>query len=226
MKVLVVAAHPDDEVLGCGATIAAHARRGDEVRVLLLAEGITSRGHGSTRAQAAALARLHRAAAKANRILGVRKLVMQKFPDNAMDTVPLLEVVRAVESMIAAFPAEVVYTHHAGDLNVDHRIACQAVNTACRPIPGHPVRTLLYFEVPSSTEWQPPAAGLPFTPNWYHEVSATLPRKLEALRAYQSEMRPWPHARSLDAVRALARVRGATLGVEAAEAFMLGRHAA
>jgi len=226
MNVLVVAAHPDDEVLGCGGTIAAHARRGDEVRVLLLAEGITSRHAGRSGATRGELARLHAAAEKANQLLGVKKLILQKFPDNCMDTVPLLEVVRAVESVMKAFPPEVVYTHHAGDLNVDHRIANQAVNTACRPLPGQSARTLLYFEVPSSTDWQPSAAAMPFAPNWYSDISATLPLKLKALRAYAAEMRPWPHARSLESVEALARVRGASVGVKAAEAFALGRHLA
>ena len=223
MKVLVVAAHPDDEVLGCGGTIAAHARRGDEVRVLLLAEGVTSRRATGARA---ALTRLHAAAAKANKLLGVQELILRKFPDNRMDTVPLLDVVRAVEAAMEEFPPEVVYTHHAGDLNVDHRITNQAVNTACRPLPGHTARTLLYFEVQSSTDWQPAVAAAPFAPDWYSDISATLPLKLKALRAYAAEMRLWPHARSLKSAEALAQVRGATVGVKAAEAFVLGRHLA
>ncbi len=226
MNILVVAAHPDDEVLGCGGTIAAHARRGDEVRVLLLAEGVTSRHARRTAEARGALARLREAAGKANRILGVKKLLLQRFPDNRMDSVPLLEVVRAVETVMEDFPPDVVYTHHAGDLNVDHRITHQAVNTACRPLPGHTARTLLYFEVQSSTDWQPAASAVPFAPNWYSDISATLPLKLKALRAYGAEMRPWPHARSLQSAEALARVRGATVGVKAAEAFALGRHLA
>lgn len=226
MNVLVVAAHPDDEVLGCGGTIAAHARRGDEVCVLLLAEGVTSRHARTSAAARRELARLHAGAGKANRLLGVRKLILQKFPDNRMDSVPLLEVVRAIEAVMRAFPPDVVYTHHARDLNVDHRIAHQAVNTACRPLPGHTARTLLYFEVQSSTDWQPAAAAALFAPDWYRDISDTLRLKLMALRAYAGEMRPWPHARSLESAEALARVRGATVGVKAAEAFVLGRHLA
>lgn len=224
MKILVFAAHPDDEVLGCGGTIAAHTRRGDEVRVVLFAEGVTSRFPRRSTAARAALTRLRSAARKANRILGVTKLIIQRFPDNRMDSVPLLEVVRAVEVIMTRFPPDVVYTHYGSDLNVDHRVVHQAVNTACRPMPGHPVRTLLYFEVQSSTEWQPAAAAIPFMPDWFSDISATLALKLKALRVYAAEMRPWPHARSLGSVEALARFRGASVGTEAAEAFVLGRH--
>lgn len=226
MKILVFAAHPDDEVLGCGGTIAAHTLCGDEVRVVLFAEGVTSRFPRRSAAARTALARLRSAARKANRILGVTKLIIQRFPDNRMDSVPLLEVVRAVEAIMTRFPPDVVYTHHGSDLNVDHRVVHQAVNTACRPLPGHPVRTLLYFEVQSSTEWQSVAAATSFAPDWFSDISATLPLKLNALGVYADEMRPWPHARSLENVEATARVRGATVGVDAAEAFMLGRRIA
>jgi LmbE family N-acetylglucosaminyl deacetylase len=115
-------------------------------------------------------------------------------------------------------------THHAGDVNIDHQRVHQAVVTACRPQPGHPVRTLLFFEVPSSTEWQPPGSAPAFTPNWFVDISSTLDCKLNALDAYAEELRVWPHPRSLQAVEALARWRGATVGVEAAEAFILGRY--
>jgi LmbE family N-acetylglucosaminyl deacetylase len=217
VKVLVVAAHPDDEVLGCGATIARHAAAGDEVRVLILAEGITSRG------KSAGLARLRRSAQAANRRLGVRKLELGRFPDNRMDGEDLLDVVRFIERRVDAFAPALVYTHHAGDLNVDHQVTHRAVLTACRPLPGSSVVRILCFEVPSSTEWQSPAAAPTFAPNWFCDVSATLAVKLDALRAYAGEMRKWPHPRSLSAVEHLARWRGATVGVDAAEAFVLAR---
>lgn len=224
MRVLVVAAHPDDEVLGCGATIARHAKAGDAVRILILAEGVTSRRpKRQVRRDAAPLGSVRRSARLANRRLGVADVVLHGFSDNRMDGMDLLDVVKVVEKHLEEFGPDTVYTHHAGDLNVDHRIAHQAVLTACRPLPGSAVARILCFEVPSSTEWQAPGSGPSFAPNWFSDVSDTLPAKLDALRAYAGEMRKWPHARSLDAVSHLARWRGATIGVAAAEAFVLAR---
>jgi LmbE family N-acetylglucosaminyl deacetylase len=223
MKVLVVAAHPDDEVLGCGGTMARHAAAGDEVRVLILAEGATSRRAKREPARDRdALAGLGRAAMLAAKRLGIAHTELEKFPDNRMDGVDLLDVVKAIESRVAKFRPEVVYTHHAADLNVDHRVAHQAVLTACRPLPGATVARILCFEVPSSTEWQSPAGGH-FAPDWFVDISRTLQAKIKALQAYAGEMRPWPHARSLRAVEHLARWRGASAGLEAAEAFVLAR---
>ena len=225
MNVLVVAAHPDDEVLGCGATIARHVKRGDLVHVLILAEGVTSRDVRRSRARRKGeLADLTRAARKANRLLGVSSLDMRDFPDNRMDSVDLLEIIKAVEGVVMKLEPQVVYTHHGGDLNVDHRMVSGAVCTACRPVPGQTVRTVLFFEVPSSTDWQPAAAAVPFIPNWFVDVTEFLPAKLAALGAYRSELRPWPHSRSLEAVEHLARSRGGCVGFGAAEAFALGRH--
>ena len=115
-------------------------------------------------------------------------------------------------------------THFAKDLNIDHRVTHEAVITACRPQPGQSVERMLSFEVPSSTEWQSPGVEYPFVPNWFEEISGTLALKMKALKAYKSEMRQWPHVRSLQAVEHLARWRGASVGVEAAEAFMLIRN--
>jgi LmbE family N-acetylglucosaminyl deacetylase len=117
----------------------------------------------------------------------------------------------------------VVYTHHAGDLNVDHQRVSQAVMTACRPQPGCAVKKIAFFEIPSSTEWQSPSSGPAFAPNWFVDISGTLDTKLKALKAYHGEIRPWPHARSYEAVEHLARWRGATVGCDAAEAFVIGR---
>jgi LmbE family N-acetylglucosaminyl deacetylase len=116
-----------------------------------------------------------------------------------------------------------VLTHHAGDVNIDHRVVHDAVIAACRPQPGYSVKELLFFEVPSSTEWRPPGSAEPFNPNWFFDITSTLATKMEALRAYEAELRAFPHPRSLKAVEALALWRGATAGVEAAEAFVLGR---
>lgn len=224
-RILVIAAHPDDEVLGCGGTIADHVQRGDEVHIMLMGHGLEARGPAPRTGNKAKLA-LAKAAHRASEILGAASLAMRNFPDNRMDTVALLDVVREVEAALARIVPDTVYTHHCGDVNIDHRRIHEAVVTACRPLPGQPVKTLLFCEVSSSTEWQPPDTAPAFVPNWFVDVSNTLETKCRALEAYASEMRAWPHARSIEAVRHLARWRGATVGIPAAEAFVLGRQLA
>jgi LmbE family N-acetylglucosaminyl deacetylase len=224
-NVLVVAAHPDDEVLGCGGTLAKLADEGRAVRVAFLADGVFSRSDEPA-SRDAALASRRLAARRACEILGVRSMSFGDFPDNSMDSVAVLSITKAIEALIAEHPPEMLLTHHAGDVNVDHRRIHEAVVAACRPQRGHPVRTLLCFEVPSSTEWQLPGSAPAFAPNWFVDVSGALGRKLEALRAYEAELREWPHPRSLQGVEHLARWRGATIGAAAAEAFVLGRHLA
>jgi LmbE family N-acetylglucosaminyl deacetylase len=145
------------------------------------------------------------------------------MPDNRMDCVDMLDVVQQIEESVQRHKPCTVLTHNAGDVNIDHRIVHDAVIAACRPQPGHCVKKLLFFEVPSSTEWRPAASAPVFSPNFFVDISATLARKLKALEAYASELREFPHPRSLQAVSALARWRGASVGVMAAEAFMLGR---
>lgn len=223
-SVLVVAAHPDDEVLGCGGTIARHADAGDQVQVLIVAEGATSRQEHRDRVQAGEeLSALAQAAQTAGSILGAAGVELLDLPDNRLDSLDRLDLIKHIEQRIDRYQPQVVYVHHAGDVNVDHRRLHEAVVTACRPTPGHPVRRLLSFEVASSSEWQPPGSAPTFQPNWFVDISAQWPRKREALVAYASEMRPWPHARSLEALEHLARWRGAQVGVEAAEAFCLLR---
>lgn len=223
-SVLIVAAHPDDEVLGCGGTLALLADQGAQVQVAFLADGVFSRDPSPGRQ--AELAARRTAAQKACDVLGVKSVSFGDFPDNRMDTVALLDIIKAVEELIAARQPDTIFTHHAGDLNIDHRRIHEAVVTACRPQQGHPVKTLLCFEVPSSTEWQVPGSAPVFAPNWFVDISATLDRKLAALDAYAVELRPWPHPRSKQGMEHLARWRGATIGAEAAEAFMLGRQLA
>jgi LmbE family N-acetylglucosaminyl deacetylase len=225
VNILVIAAHPDDEVLGCGGTIAKHTQNGDQVHILILAEGATSRNTERDRQLfQAELSALGTAAHQASKILGVNSLSLHDFPDNRMDSCDLLDIIKTIEQAINQYQPQIVYTHHAGDVNIDHQLIHQATVTACRPIPHQTVQTLLFFAIPSSTEWQTSGSALPFIPNWFVDISETLECKLKALKAYESEMRPYPHPRSLEAVEYLARWRGATIGVKAAEAFMLGRH--
>ena len=223
-EILVVAAHPDDEILGCGGTIVKHLQEGDNVHVVILAEGITSRSENRDRdKQANALSEIAGSEESAHKILGTTSLELFDLPDNRMDSLDRIDVTKKIEKLIEQYQAEIIYTHHAGDVNIDHRIIHEAVVTACRPQPGHCVKTLLFFEVASSTEWQTPCSNIAFTPNWFIDISATLDKKLQALEAYESEMRKFPHPRSIEALNHLAKWRGASVGLDAAEAFMLGR---
>ena len=223
-KVLVIAAHPDDEVLGCGGTIARHADAGDQVHILIVAEGATSRQLQRDRIQASEeLSALGKAANTAGSVLGTAGVELLDLPDNRLDSIDRLDLIKQIENRIDCYRPEVIYVHHAGDVNVDHRRLHEAVTTACRPTPGQLVRRILSYEVASSSEWQPPGSGPAFTPNWFVDISAQWDKKREALMAYASEMRAWPHARSLEALEHLARWRGAQVGVEAAEAFCLLR---
>ena len=217
MNILVVAAHPDDEVLGAGATIARHAKAGDKVTTLILATGLDSRGT----ADADAHRKLRAQADKAAAIVGTNDLRFATFPDNKMDTVALLDVVKAIEDVAGRINPEIVYTHCARDLNVDHEITARAVATAFRPQPHTPAKRLLAFDVPSATDWNPSAP--PFAPTTFIDATDTLETKLKAMACYEGELRPFPHARSLEAIRARAVAWGTHVGLAAAEPFELLR---
>jgi len=228
--VLIIAAHPDDEVLGCGGTLARHAAAGDAVHILIMAEGLTSRDKvRDVEARQSGLSALAQTAHKAGNMLGAASVELLAYPDNRMDSLPLIDVVKEVEARLEKLQASIVYTHHVGDLNIDHKITHKAVVTACRPYPEQMVRTLLFFELPSSTDWQTSEPGTAFMPNWFVDISGTdgsisfLDKKIQALEMYEEEMRPFPHARSIEAVQSLAISRGAGVGFGAAEGFVLGR---
>lgn len=229
-NILVVAAHPDDEILGCGGTMAKHIDQGDNVHVVIMAEGLTSRYN--TREEAfkhsqtmqTDLDLLKETARKANAILGVNDVYFEGFPDNRMDSVDLLDIVKRIEFHIQRTQPDAIYTHHVGDVNIDHQQIHNAVITASRPMPGGLKPTLLFFEVASSTHWRPPVSAQPFNPNWFVDITHQLERKLSALSVYEGEMRPWPHARSVKALEHLAHWNGANIATEAAECFALGRY--
>jgi N-acetylglucosamine malate deacetylase 1 len=218
-RVLAVVAHPDDEVLGCGGALALHAARGDEVSIIVLADGETSRA--DTKANRVLVR--EKAARQAGSILGAARVLLHGLPDNRLDVRPRLEIAKLIEGHIDDLAPDILYTHHSGDVNIDHRVTHEAAVTACRPQAGHTVNTLLFFEIPSSTEWQTPGSAPAFVPNWFVDISAVADVKRKALQVYDTEMRPWPHPRSYEGVEHLARWRGATIGCVAAEAFVLGR---
>jgi LmbE family N-acetylglucosaminyl deacetylase len=217
-NVLVIAAHADDEALGCGGTIARHVAEGDTVHLALMADGVGSRSG----ADDVSLVRRAEAARQAHGILGITEIHFLGLPDNAMDSLPLLHIVQGLEPIIRQLSPSIIYTHHHGDLNIDHRITQQAVMTACRPQPGHAVKEIYGFEVMSSTEWASPQFA-PFVPNLFVDVTDYLPTKQRALAAYAEELRPVPHSRSMEHLEALARHRGYCMGLDAAEAFVVYR---
>lgn len=215
--ILVIAAHTDDEALGCGGTLARHAALGDTVAALFMTDGVGAR-HVDAGAREDAERRAA-AAEEAAAKLGIVKRFSEAFPDNAMDSVPLIEVVRPIERVIAELGPDVIYTHHAGDLNIDHAITARAVLTACRPQPDFSVTEIYSFEVPSSTEWAGPRVESAFCPSHFVNIAPYWEAKHAALKAYGEEMRPAPHSRSFEAVSSLSQWRGAQVGMERAEAF-------
>ena len=220
MTTAVIAAHPDDETLGCGATIAKLAAEQD-VHIIVLGDGITARREA--REDVRALEELYDDARAAALSLGAASVTFGRLPDLRFDTVSLLDVVWIVEQALREIEPTAVFTHHAGDLNRDHRITLQAVLAATRPIAGCPVRDVYSFEVASATEWAFGGAGPAFTPNVFVDVGDCLNKKIQAMECYRTERRETPHPRSPEALRALARYRGSTVGFEYAEAFQLVR---
>lgn len=212
--VLVAAAHSDDEALGCGGTLARHVAEGDQVHAVFLADGVGSRDGGASEE----LRQREAAAAQATRALGLASVSYLGLPDNRMDSVALLDIVQPLEAVIRRLAPAIIYTHHRGDLNIDHRLTHQAVLTACRPQPGATVREIYAFEVLSSTEWVTPGPDM-FRPNHYVDISGHLADKMAAIDAYALEMRDIPHSRSRAHVEILARHRGYSVGFDAAEAF-------
>ena len=222
-KILVVVAHPDDEVLGCGASIAKWTSAGLKVDILIMAEGVTSRDQiRNVESKADELSLLKKSSEKAGDLMGAASVKLLNFPDNRMDSIDILDVIKSIEIEIDLLKPSIVVTHHSGDLNVDHRIVNEAVVTACRPQKGSSVKRILSFEVPSSTEWSTKPDSF-FNPNWYEDVSNTLDIKLKAMKIYNSELKKWPHPRSIKGIGFLAKWRGAIIGVDAAESFILIR---
>lgn len=222
-RILVVVAHPDDEVLGCGGTIARLAKEGHEVHVGVLSGGLAARLSKQSDVSAESLGALRKCLEKSVGILGVAHLYEHDFPDNRLDSVALLDVVKVVEGWLSCAQPAVVYSHYWGDLNVDHQAVSKAVLTATRPMEGCSVRDLFAFEVPSSTEWTFGSGRRVFNPNRFVDISDTLEIKIKAMSAYTSELREFPHPRSFEGIRTIAGRWGSVVGCLAAEAFEVVR---
>ena len=222
-RILIVAAHPDDEILGCGGTATRLAREGHEVFIAILAEGMSSRYSHREQADKDTIKRLHMHAQLAADKVGAKELILCGLPDNRLDTVPLLDLIKTVEELVDRFHPQVIYTHHPGDLNIDHGIVHRAVLTATRPMSGQCVRDIYAFEIPSSTEWAFHRLQPLFRPNVFVDIAESLETKIDAMNCYDTETRRFPHPRSPEALRAIAMRWGSVVGLTAVEAFELVR---
>jgi len=223
MNILIMAAHPDDEVLGCGGTIARLVTEGHQVHVAILGEGITSRYRQRDQADKDLILQLKGKSHQVGELLGVDQVYTFDLPDNRFDTIPLLDIIKPIEDLIECIQPQIIYTHHGGDLNIDHCQVFRATLTAARPLPGFPVKTIYAYEVPSSTEWAFGKFHPPFQPNVFMDITTTLENKIHAMALYETEGRNFPHPRSPEALRATAIRWGAVSGCCAAEAFELVR---
>lgn len=223
MVALVVAAHPDDEVLGAGGTMARLTTEGHTVITLILARGLEARLASGETADQSAMDQHRGNSERANRVLGVENVIFTDFPDNRMDSVDLLDVTKEIEKVINEFGPEIVFTQHGGDLNIDHVVTYRATLTATRPMKGTPVKRLYSYEVMSSTEWAFQKFQPHFHPDTFFDIEPFLEKKVEAMQCYEFESRPFPHPRAPESLKAAALRWGSTCGLGAAEAFQTVR---
>ena len=232
MNILVIAAHPDDEVLGMGGTIKKYTKAGNQVKIIIMATGIHARRSDKnknstqykvkktiTDSMENQVKQLQKDAKKSAKILGVNDIEFKDFPDNEMDTVSSLKITKTIEEAISKFNPDTVYTHSPHDVNIDHKIIYNSTITATRPISSK-VKEVISFEIPSSTEWN---FHQIFSPNMFVDISNELQDKLDAMAAYKSELRDFPHPRSIKALESIASRWGSVSGFHFAEAFCLVR---
>ena len=218
-KILVVAAHPDDETIGCGGAIARHVSEGDEVGIITLTNGVSARVGANKKDE------LNRrdAAEKAMNLLGAKWIGQGDFSDNGMDKNPLLEIIKYIEDSKETFYPDIIYTHTPHDLNIDHRVTTSAVLTAFRPQPEESYQEIRLFEEPSSSDFTTESLHGSFAPNLFIDITNFITFKMEALKFYDTEMREYPHSRSYMNVETVAKYRGASVGIPLAEAFQIVR---
>lgn len=225
-KIMVVVAHPDDELLGLGASMNRLINDcGSKVHLVILGEGITSRSDTRDTNVWQEQLQIHKSNIEnARRKIGYQSVSVHDFPDNRFDTVALLDIVKVIEKEKANFEPEFIFTHHGGDVNVDHQLTFNSVITACRPLNQEKTHGIITFETPSGTEWRASSDPKHFIPNFYIEVNqSNLNAKISAMECYEFERRLFPHPRSAEALRIVAQRLGIIVGVNYAEAFCLVR---
>ena len=215
-RILVIAAHPDDEILGCGGTIS-KLKNENFIEVLFMTNGVSARGNNKKQ-----ILRRRKACLNLFKYLSLPIPKNFNFPDNAMDKIPLLKIVKKIEQKIKDYRPDTIITHYSHCLNIDHKITYEAVITACRPLIGLSVKKILSFEIPSSTDWAL-YKGKNFQPNYFIDISEHLKNKINLIKFYKEELRSYPHSRSIPSIKALASVRGVSCGVKYAEGFYLNR---
>ena len=220
-KVLIFAAHPDDEVLGCGGTISHHRKKGDKVGVCYLSEGVSSRFEYIKKNEWNKEVQLRKdMAAKASSILDFQIIKFLDLPNLRMEDQSKLELVKEILKIIKTFNPDIVYVNFPGDLNTDHQVTFKTVFTALRPHPNNNVKILRCYEVLSSTDWSANIDEPKFNPDTYIDITQFVDKKMESVDAYIDEMRPFPHPRSTEVITSLMKYRGSQVGFKFAEAFV------
>lgn len=216
-NIVIFAAHPDDEVLGCGGTMKKMSKKYNII-VVFFTSGISSRKIVSEKIK---IQKLKDDSKKANKILGTKKIIFLDLKDNQLDSYPRLFIIKKIEEMLTLFKPELIFTHYFEDLNIDHQIISNALITACRPnTKNNYIKKIFLFEVLSSTEW---SIGKKFKPNYYQNINNFISHKLKAMSKYKSEIQKSPLPRSLETIKSLAKLRGSEVGKYYAEAFILFR---
>jgi len=216
-KILIVAAHPDDEVLGCFGTVARLIRDGYEAYTLILGEGKTSRDEQRVvENKRDEIKILNSEIQKANDIIDIKKVFVESFPDNRFDSVDLLDIIKVISKVKDEIKPDIIFTHYEHDLNIDHQLTYKAVITATRPMEDECVKEIYSFEILSSTEWNYP---LSFSPDVFFDISDTLGLKIKAMKEYRSELCEYPHPRSLEGIELNAKYQGIKVGKNYVEAF-------
>jgi len=228
MNILVVSAHPDDEIIGMGGTLKKLSKK-HSISILFFSDGITSRrksGHVNIPKYDISKSEKNKMnkeieirkkhAKQALKIVGVKKAFFLDYPNNELDLIPFLKIVKDVENAIFQSKCNAIFTHHHNDLNIDHRFVYEAVITAARPLPNSSVNSIISFEAFSSTDWRKPYQ---FNPNMFVDISTELSSKIKALKSYKNEIRKFPHPRSIESIKSLSKKWGSLYGFKAAEAF-------